>query len=227
MQRHFDEELKNLSQELLKMGGLVEEAISRSVKALVDRDQALSEQILKSDDAINMMEVEIEDMCLKFLALHQPAGSDLRFITMVLKIVNDLERMGDQAVNIAERTLDLLKQPLLKPLIDIPRMATLAQKMVKDSLDAFVNRDAKLARSVCQRDDEVDNLNDQIFRELLTYMMEDSTKITRAVDLILIGRNLERVADHATNIGEDVIYLVDGKTIKHHLEEKVRPPDRS
>jgi phosphate transport system protein len=139
---------------------------------------------------------------------------------MVMKIVTDLERMGDQAVNIAERTLDLLKQPLLKPLIDIPRMATLAQKMVKDSLDAFVNRDPKLARRVCERDDEVDNLNEQIFRELLTYMMEDSTTITRAVDLILIGRNIERVADHATNIGEDVIYLVEGKMIKHHLEEK-------
>jgi phosphate transport system protein len=220
MERHFDEELKKLSQELLRMGGLVEEQISRSVKSLVDRDTALAENVLRSDDAINMLEIEIEDMCLKFLALHQPAGSDLRFITMVMKIVNDLERMGDQAVNIAEHTLDLLKQPLLKPLIDIPRMASLAQKMVKDSLDAFVNRNTQLARSVCQRDDEVDNLNDQIFRELLTYMMEDSSKITRSVDLILIGRNIERVADHATNIGEDVIYLVEGKTIKHHLEER-------
>ena len=220
MERHFDEELKKLSQELLRMGGLVEEAISRSVKSLVDRDTTLAENVLRSDDAINMLEIEIEDMCLKFLALHQPAGSDLRFITMVMKIVNDLERMGDQAVNIAEHTLDLLKQPLLKPLIDIPRMASLAQKMVKDSLDAFVNRNPQLARSVCQRDDEVDNLNDQIFRELLTYMMEDSSKITRSVDLILIGRNIERVADHATNIGEDVIYLVEGKTIKHHLEER-------
>jgi len=220
MERHFDEELKKLSQELLRMGGLVEEQISRSVKSLVDRDTALAENVLRSDDAINMLEIEIEDMCLKFLALHQPAGSDLRFITMVMKIVNDLERMGDQAVNIAEHTLDLLKQPLLKPLIDIPRMASLAQKMVKDSLDAFVNRNTQLARSVCERDDEVDNLNDQIFRELLTYMMEDSSKITRSVDLILIGRNIERVADHATNIGEDVIYLVEGKTIKHHLEER-------
>jgi phosphate transport system protein len=220
MERHFDEELKKLSQELLRMGGLVEEQISRSVKSLVDRDTALAENVLRSDDAINMLEIEIEEICLKFLALHQPAGSDLRFITMVMKIVNDLERMGDQAVNIAEHTLDLLKQPLLKPLIDIPRMASLAQKMVKDSLDAFVNRNTQLARSVCQRDDEVDNLNDQIFRELLTYMMEDSSKITRSVDLILIGRNIERVADHATNIGEDVIYLVEGKTIKHHLEER-------
>ncbi|MBI1871430.1 MAG: phosphate signaling complex protein PhoU [Chlamydiae bacterium] len=220
MERHFDEELKKLSQELLKMGGLVEEAVSRSIKALVERDQALSEEVIRSDDAINMLDIEIDDFCLRLLARHQPAGSDLRFITMILKIVNDLERMGDLAVNIAERTLDLLKKPLLKPLIDIPRMATLAQKMLKDSLDAFVNRDASLARSVCQRDDEVDDLNDQIFRELLTYMLQDSTAIERAVDLILIGRHLERVADHATNIGEDVIYLVQGKTIKHHLEER-------
>ncbi len=220
MERHFDEELKQLSQELLKMGGLVEEAVSRSVKGLVDRDQVLTEDVIRSDDAINMMEVEIEETCLKLLALHQPAGSDLRFITMVMRIVNDLERMGDQAVNIAERALDLFKQPLLKPLIDLPRMAALAQKMVKNSLDAFVNRDAKLARTVCQSDDEVDNLNDQIFRELLTYMIENSSAITRAVDLILIGRHIERIADHATNIGEDVIYLVQGKNIKHHLEEK-------
>ena len=220
MERHFDDELKHLSQELLKMGSLVEEAISRSVKALVDRSHDLAEDVIKSDDAINMYEIEIEDICLKLLALHQPAGSDLRFITMVLKIISDLERVGDQAVNIAESTLDLLKQPLLKPLIDIPRMAFLAQKMLKDSLDAFVSRDSKMARAVCERDDEVDDLNDQIFRELLTYMMEDSSKITRSVDLILIGRHIERVADHATNICEDIIYLVEGKNIKHHLEEK-------
>ncbi|MBI1883739.1 MAG: phosphate signaling complex protein PhoU [Chlamydiae bacterium] len=220
MQRHFDEELGKLKQELLRMGGLVEDAISLSVKALVNRDEVMTEGVVRSDDVINMLEIEIEEMCFRLLALHQPAGSDLRLIIMVMKIVNDLERMGDLAVNIAERTLDLLKKPLLKPLIDIPRMANLAQKMVKDSLDAFVNQDAKLARSVCERDDEVDDLNDQIFRELLTYMLQDSSAIERAVDLILIGRHLERIADHATNIGEDVIYLVQGKTIKHHLEER-------
>lgn len=222
MERHFDEQLRELSQELLKMGGLVEESISRSVKALVDRDQALAEEIIRCDDRINMMEIEIEENCLKLLALHQPAGSDLRFITMVMKIVNDLERIGDQAVNICERTLELLKAPVLKPLIDIPRMAVLSQKMVKDSLDAFVSRDSKQARSVCERDDQVDSLKDQILRELLTYMMEDSSAISRAVDLILIARHLERIADHATNIAEDVIYMVEGKTIKHHLEEKTK-----
>jgi len=162
-------------------------------------------------------------LSLKLLALRQPIATDLRFITSALKINSDLERIGDLSVNIAQRALDLMEHPLLKPLIDIPRMAQLAQKMVKDSLDAFVNRDADLARNVCMRDDEVDQLNHQIFRELLTYMIQDTKAITRAVDLILVGRHLERIADHATNISEDVVYLVKGKTIKHHIEEKNTP----
>ena len=219
-QRYLDEELKRLDEKLLKMAMLVEEAISRAVKALVQRDAKIADSVIRADAAINMLEVEIEESCLKLLALQQPFAIDLRFIASVLKINNDLERIGDQAVNIAERTLDLLKQPLLKPLTDIPKMATLAQKMVKDSLDAFVKRDSKLARDVCKQDDEVDDLNDRIFRELLTYMMKDSHTIERAIDLILVGRHLERIADHATNICEDVIYLVNGKTIKHHLDEK-------
>jgi phosphate transport system protein len=218
--RHFDEELKHLNEKLLEMVRLVEEAISRAVRALVKRDAKLAEQVIQADEAINFLEIEIEELCLKLLALQQPLAIDLRFIASALKINNDLERIGDQTVNIAERTLDLLKQPLLKPLIDIPRMATLAQKMVKDSLDAFVNRDTKLARDVLKRDDYVDDLNDQIFRELLTYMMQDPKTISRAVDLILVGRHLERIADLATNICEDVIYLVDGKMIKHHIEER-------
>ena len=220
LKRYFDEELKHLNEKLLEMVRLVEEAISRAVRALVKRDAKLSEQVTQADEAINFLEIEIEELCLKLLALQQPLAIDLRFIASALKINNDLERIGDQAVNIAERTLDLLKQPLLKPLIDIPRMATLAQRMIKDSLDAFVNRDTKLARDVCERDDEIDDLNDQIFRELLTYMMQNPKTISRAVDLILVGRHLERIADLATNICEDVIYLVDGKTIKHHIEEK-------
>jgi phosphate transport system protein len=146
-------------------------------------------------------------------------ATDLRFITSAMKIGSDLERIGDLAVNIAERTIDLLKQPELKPLIDIPRMAQLAQEMVRDAINAFVNRDDKLARDVCERDDRVDELNDQVFRELLTYMMQDPGTISVAVDLILVGRHLERIADHATNVGEDVIYMVRGKTIKHHIEE--------
>jgi len=219
--RYFDEELKYLNEKLLEMARLAEEAISLAVKALVDRDAKLAEQVIQADEAINSLEIEIDELCLKLLALQQPLAIDLRFIASALKINNDLERIGDQAVNIAERTLDLLKQPLLKPLIDIPRMATLAQKMVKDSLDAFVNRDTNLARDVCERDDRVDDLNDQIFRELLTYMMQDPKTIPRAVDLILVGRHLERIADLATNISEDVVYLVNGQTIKHHIDEKL------
>lgn len=217
MERHVDEELHVLKGRLLSMAGLAEAAIGLAVKALVSRDAALAQQVIASDQAINMAEVEIDELCMKLLALYQPEAADLRFITMAFKINNDLERMGDLAVNIAERTLDLLQEPLLKPLIDIPRMAELAQAMVTDSLDSFVRRDVELARNVCRRDDQVDQLNDQVFRELLTYMLQDPKSIARAVELILIGRHLERIADHATNVAEDVIYLVQGRTIKHHL----------
>ena len=217
MERHLDLELNELKDELVRMGGLAEAAIGTAVRALVSRDAALAQQVIASDEAINLLEVEIDERCVRIMARHQPEARDLRFLAMVLKINNDLERMGDQAVNIAERTLDLLKEPLLKPLIDIPRMAEVAQTMVKDSLDSFVQLDAEKARAVCRRDDEVDRYDDQIFRELLTYMMEDPKAITRAVNLILVSRHLERVADHATNIAEDVYYLVRGTTIKHHL----------
>ncbi len=220
MQRHFDEELKELKGEVLKMGGLVEKAIHLSIKALVDRQDKLAAEVIASDEAVDMQEIKIDELSLKLLALHQPQAGDLRFITSIMKINSDLERMGDLAVNIAERTQDLLKVPLLKPLIDIPRMAKIAQEMVKDSLDAFVNSNPDLARSVCERDDQVDDYNSQIFRELLTYMLEDPKTIERALDLILVGRNLERIADHATNISEDVIYIVNGKNIKHRLEER-------
>jgi len=224
VERHFDEELRHLKDEILRMGSMVEEAISRAVKALVDRDAAMAESVIKADEAINMLELEVEEECLRLLALRQPAAADLRFIVMVLKINNDLERMGDLAVNTAERALELLRQPPLKPLLDIPRMAQLAQAMVKDCLDAFVQANADRARSICLRDDQVDQLNDQVFRELLTYIMQDPAVTTRAVDLILVGRYLERIADHATNISEDVIYMVQGKTIKHHIEEKQQVP---
>lgn len=219
MERHFDEELDELKKQLLKMSAFAEEVISYSVKALVERKVDLVKKVIAVEDTINMLEIEIDELCLKLLALYQPAAIDLRFITAVMKINNDLERIGDQAVNIAERAMEIIKQPLLKPLIDIPHMAALAQKMVKDAIDALVNKDEVLARDICKRDDEVDNLNDQVFRELLTYMIQDPKTITRAVELILVGRHLERIADHATNIAEDVIYFVKGKTIKHHIEE--------
>lgn len=219
MHRQFDEELKQLKEKLLRMSSLVEESISLSIKSLVDRNSNFAEKVIQSDDAINILEIEIDDLSIKLLALRQPEATDLRFIASAIKIDKDLERMGDHAVNIAELALNLMKVPLLKPLIDIPRMANIAQKMVRDSLNAFVNNDANLAKNVCERDIEVDNLNNQLFRELLTYMMQNPKNIERSLDLVLISKNIERIADLSTNICEDVIYISDGRIIKHHFEE--------
>jgi phosphate transport system protein len=218
-ERPFDEELKVLKAKLLEMASRAEEQIALAVRGLKDRNRQFACDVLEREEAINLLDIEVDEMCLRLLALRQPMAADLRFIASAMKIGSDLERIGDLAVNIAERTLDLLKSPELKPLIDIPRMAELAQDMVRDALNAFVNRDDALAEDVCARDDAVDQLEDQVFRELLTYMMQDAGTVPRAVDLILVGRHLERIADHATNIGEDVIYMVRGKTIKHHVEE--------
>jgi phosphate transport system protein len=219
MERPFDEELKMLKEKLLDMASRAEEQIALAIRALKNRDEKLACQVLEREEAINLLDIEIDEMAMRLLALRQPMATDLRFITSAMKIGSDLERIGDLAVNIVERTMDLLKHPQLKPLIDIPRMAEMAQEMVRDALNAFINGDDKLAKDVCERDDRVDKLNDQVFRELLTYMMQDSGTIARAVDLILVGRHLERIADHATNIGEDVIYMTKGRTIKHHFEE--------
>jgi len=217
---HFQEQLEELKQNLLKMATLVEEAIHNSVQSLVKRDSTLAQKIFEGEDEINKMEIAIDEMCLRLLALRQPMAVDLRFITSAMKIVTDLERMGDQAVNIAERAASLNQEPQLKPYIDIPRMAEISQSMVKDVLDAFVNRDVKLARSVCERDDLVDELNEQVFRELLTYMISDPKTITRAAHLMIVCRCLERIADHATNIAEDVIFMVSALVIKHHADAK-------
>ena len=217
MQRHFHEELEALKQTLLVMGGLVEDQIRRVMRALIERDDALAQEVIERDQQVNAYDVEVDETCVSLLALHQPAAGDLRFITTAMKIVTDLERMGDQAVNIAQRVLELNREPQLKPYIDLPRMAEKAQRMVKESLDAFVARDTELARKVCAEDAEVDALKEQIFRELLTFMMEDARTIPRAIRLILISRFLERVADHATNIAEMVIYLVDAKMVRHRL----------
>ena len=224
MERHFDEELRHLKEILLRMSGLVEEAISCAVKALVDRNEAMAKKVVACDDQIDMLEIEIGDVCLRLLALHQPQARDLRIIASTMKINSDLERMGDLSVNIAQEALALLNIPLGKTLVDIPRMAVLAQAMLKDSINAFVLNDVHLAKNVCQRDDEVDNLNHQIFRDMLTHMAQDSKNITRAVDMILVTRNLERIADHATNIAEGVIYIVEGKVIKHHLADQAENP---
>ena len=215
MPRHFHEELDALKQTLLAMGGLVEDQIRRVMRALVERDDEQARDVIARDRDVNAYENEIDEKCVELLALHQPAAGDLRFITTAMKIVTDLERIGDQAVNIAQRALELNREPQLKPYMDLPRMAKKAQAMMKESLDAFVARDTALARRVRGEDEAVDALNHQIFRELLTFMMEDPTTITRAIRLILIARFLERVADHATNIAEMVIYLVESKIVRH------------
>src|SRR5215471_16872456 len=200
MTRHFHEELDSLKQTLLAMGGLVEDQIRRVMRALLERDDALARDVIERDHQVNVYDVEVDEKCVELLALYQPAAGDLRFITTAMKIVTDLERIGDQAVNIAQRALELNREPQLKPYIDLPRMAERAQAMVKESLDAFVARDTALARRVCEEDAPVDALNHQIFRELLTFMMEDPKTIPRAIRLILIARSIDRVADHATNI---------------------------
>src|SRR6202158_1071079 len=217
MQRHFHEEIETLKQTLLAMGGLVEDQIRHVMRALVERDDALAQEVIERDQQVNAYDLEVDETCVSLLALHQPAAGDLRFITTAMKIVTDLERMGDQAVNIAQRALELNREPQLKPYIDLPRMADKAQRMVKESLDAFVARDTALARQVCGEDAAVAALNHQIFRELLTFMMEDPKTIPRAIRLILIARFLERVADHATNIAEMVIFMVDSKMVRHTL----------
>jgi phosphate transport system protein len=217
MQRHFHEELDALKQTLLAMGGLVEDQIRRVMTALLERDSHLAQEVIDRDRQVNAYDVEVDEKCVELLALHQPAAGDLRFITTAMKIVTDLERIGDQAVNIGQRALELNAEPQLKPYIDLPRMAERAQRMVKESLDAFVARDTELARRVCAADEEVDALKEQIFRELLTFMMSDARTIPRAIRLILVSRFLERVADHATNIAEMVIYMVDSKMVRHTL----------
>ncbi|MFI5338515.1 MAG: phosphate signaling complex protein PhoU [Candidatus Methylomirabilales bacterium] len=215
MQRHFHEELELVKEKTLKQGSLVEAMVEQAVSSLVDRDSRLAEEVIASDQKVDLLDVEIEEDCLRLLALHQPAAKDLRFITTAMKITTDLERMADQAVNICQRAIELNEEPQLKPYIDLPIMSQLSQKMMRDALDAFVRRDADLAREVIPADNKVDALKNQIFRELLTFMMEDPRTIPRAIRLILVSRHLERIADHATNIAEMVVFLVEGKSIRH------------
>lgn len=215
MTTHKEQDIEALKSRVLKMGSLVEEAIRKAIRALVERDRDLAINVIDSDAIINNLDVEIEEECITFLARWQPTGSNLRIVTTAIKIITDLERMADLAVDICERAVELLDEPQLKPYIDIPRMAEAAQKMLKDSLDAFVARDADLALKVCEADDFVDNLNHQIFNELLVFMLQDPKNISRAVRLTYIGKYLERIADHATNIAEMVVYMVKGKVIRH------------
>jgi phosphate transport system protein len=222
MDRLLDVEISNLKQNLVKMAGLVELAIDKSIKALKERNAELAHQVIHDDANIDDLEIQVENQCITLLARHQPVAADLRFIMASVKINNDLERMGDHAVNIAEKSLQLIKTPPLKPLIDIPYMAGLAQKMVKESLDALLQKDGVKAKAVCENDDIVDGLEDQINRELITYMMEDPKSISQALALSMVAKNLERIADLSTNIGEEVIFMVEARTIKHHFED--RPP---
>jgi phosphate transport system protein len=220
MHRHFEDELAELRTELLYMASLAEKAVEFSINALKNRDANLAKKIIDEDTQVNQLEVKIDDLCVDLIARIQPMASDLRFIAAAMRINKDLERIGDHAVNIAEHTLELLKEPELKPLIDIPRMATLAQGMVKSVIDAFVHGDVQQAIKVCQNDDEVDGLEDQVLRELITYMANDSRAISRAIHLIIIAKNLERVADLATNVAEEVVFMVEARSVKHHLDKK-------
>jgi phosphate transport system protein len=220
MDTRFQHEMDGLKELLLQMAGLAERAISNAIEALVKRDSSLAEKTITEDEKINQLEIVIDELCLRLLALHQPLAADLRFITSAMRINTELERIGDQSVNIAERAISLNQEPQLKPYIDIPEMAETTQNMLRDVLNAFVNGDASLARSVCERDDRVDGLNNQVFRELLTYMIADSKTITRAVHLLIVSRCLERIADHTTNIAEGVIFMAQAKVIKHHADEE-------
>src|SRR3970040_2933086 len=216
--KRYEEELKKLREDILYMGGLVEDQIQKAVKSVVERDSPLAETIIERDHEVNRLDVEIDDLCIRLLALHQPAGKDLRFITTGLKITTDLERIGDMAVNICERALELNREPQLKPYIDIPRMAQIAQRLIRDSLDAFVREDTDLALKVCKDDQEVDDLNSQIFRETVSFMIEAPHTMNRTMQIGFISKYLERIADHATNMADMVIFMVKGKRIGHVKE---------
>ncbi len=211
----FDDELIRLKEKILEMGALVENSIKDSIKSLVEKDNELAKEVIKKDRIINSLDVEIDEECIRLIALRQPKASDLRFITTAMKIVTDIERMGDLAVNIAERALDLNKEPDIKPYVDIPRMRDIATGMTRDALDAFVHKDKKLAMDVIMRDDEIDDLKHAIISELLFLMLEDPNVTCRAMRITFIAQYLERFADHATNIAEMVIYLIEGKIIRH------------
>jgi phosphate transport system protein len=222
-QRHFDEELSDLKTKLLRMAGQAEDQIDRALTALVTRDSDLARQVIERDHLVNALDVEIDEESIRLLALHQPAARDLRLVTTAMKIATELERISDLAENVSERVLELNEEPQLKPYIDIPTMGNMARMMVKQSIDAFVKNDAQLARKVLTDDDFVDDLMEQVFRELLSFMLEDTRTISRAIRLSFIAKYLERMADHATNIAELVVYLVEGKIIRHTTPP---PPSR-
>lgn len=225
MERHRDQELYEVRRRLLEMGGMVEEMIASAMCSLTERDSELAVRVVEQDREVDRLEKGIDEECMTILARQQPTAGDLRFLVAVMKINNDLERMGDSAKNIAEAAVVINREPLLKPYIDLPHMSRLAREMVHDGLNSFVQRDVTLAREVVKRDDEIDDLYQQLFRELLTFMIEDPQKTTVALHLLLVAHNLERIADHATNVCEDVIYYVEGTDIRHSATryDKVLP----
>jgi phosphate transport system protein len=224
--RHFQEELDALKQQLLAMGGLAEERVREAVRALTEREADALNTILAGDEPINGLHINLDARCFRLLALHQPMAADLRVIVAAVKINTDLERVGDLAVNIAEAGLRCLRNPPVKPLIDLPRMGEIAQRMLRDALDAFVRRDVPLAEAVLAEDDRLDALKTQIFRELLAHMLQDPKTIEPALDLILISRHLERIGDHATNIAEDVIFMVSARDVRHQGTDPNEPVTR-
>jgi phosphate transport system protein len=220
--RHFVEELEQLKSKLLEMSSLVEAAIQRSISAVIHKDRSAAEEVFRNETRINAIEIEIDEFATNLLALQQPMAADLRLIVAALKINTDLERMGDLSVNIAQRARSLMEEPVVKPMIDIPHIAGLVQSMVRKALDAFVTRDSDLARSVLASDDAVDSLRTACYHELVSFMEKDPQNIRQALDLLAVTRNLERIADHSTNIAEDVLFLVKGVDVRHHAEERVR-----
>jgi len=220
MERHFDEELKNLHKDILKMAVMAQEEIFKSIEALKQRDKSLAEEVIASDKRIDEIENKIDEFCLDLIALRQPVAQDLRFITMAMQINSDLERIADLAVHIAQRALELIVQAVLKPLIDIPKLADLSQAMLKEAIDAFINKDVELAKKVVLSDKEADGLRDSVQKELIyDYLVKDGGTAPRAVPLILVARHLERICDHATNIAEDVVYMIQAKVVRHHPEK--------
>ena len=217
--RHFQEELEALQGRLLEMGGLAEERVRAAVQGIVSRDVATVDQVLYGDEPINTLHIEVDERCFKLLALHQPMAADLRAIVAAVKINSDLERVGDLAVNIAEAAKRYVMHAPVKKLIDIPQMGNIAQAMLRDALDAYVRRDTGMAQAVLNEDDALDALKTQVFRELLTFMLQDPSTIEPALDLILISRHLERIGDHATNVAEDVIFMVSARDVRHHTRE--------
>jgi len=219
MKRHFDQDLDQIKELMLRMGAMAEDAIAQSIRALVERDSAIAERVIALDDEIDMLELEVDRMTAELIAKMQPAASDLRMVVTAMRITPEIERIADLAQDVCERAIELNREAPLKPLIDIPRLAHIAQDMVRQAIDSFVRQDADLAREVIRRDDYVDDLTEHSFRELLTYMLEDSRNISRAIRLTFCGKYFERIADSATNIAEMVVYLVDGRIVKHQKSE--------